>query len=680
MFVTNTKTAGFSLVEMAIVVTIMGVLAGGMLAVSSNKIEKTAVRTTAQKLHDIDDRIKVYYARYGKIPCPAIATAEEGTSAYGMAIDCSSGVEDYPAYTVKNVDDVNQVVFGNVPVRTLGLPESMMYDEWGSRIMYGAVVELAKSRMAYTTYTTTATDGVIKIVDGNGNQVLDPLTTNVVPYVLISYGKDKKGALGRKMPDNGIPRIACGSGKEGENCDFGDQNTNNAVIMDTNISDAKDDNSYYYDLVRWTTRDRLKEYDVGLADVKDIKGYSTKCAIKKDDTLWCWGDNQTKILGNLGEKNFSDVPVSVGGKSQWSSIDMAEKKGIGQGEIYSFICGIKTDKTLWCWGDGRAGYLGTGAREGYASMPLQVKGGGLWKSVHTSYQQVCGIKTDDTLWCWGVNAKDDSVSVADEPTQIDPGHAWKSVSVGATKSCGIQTDNSLWCWDVRTADYLMWDRYWELTAMSATENILAGEEWKQVDVAGGVKSDSGSYNPVICAIKLDETLWCWGDNRFGQLGDGTTTEKSVPTLVSGGSQWKDVFVESSMVCATKFTGTLWCWGSNQFGQLGINSNTDSLVPVQVHGGGLWKNIYQDDSRTCAIKADDTLWCWGDLRFSQGGKFALPTEILVNSKWKTLSQVSDAICAIRDDGKAYCWGYGVHGEMGNAKNLKENGVSYIELRP
>lgn len=660
MFKSSVKTSGFSLVEMAIVVTIMGVLAGGVLAVSSNKIEKTSLHATSEKLKEIDDAIKVYYARYGKIPCPAFATAEEGTSGYGMAIDCTNGVEDYPEYTVNFVDDVNQVVFGNVPVRTLGLPESMMYDEWGSRIMYGAVVDLAKSRTLYANYTTFATDGVIKIVDGNGNQVLDPKVTNIVPYVLISYGKDKKGALGRKIASNGMPAIACGSAKDSENCDFGDQNTNDAIIVDTQINDANT-NDYYYDLVRWTTKDRLKAYDTGVAGVKDVKGYSAKCAIKTDDTLWCWGDNRTKILGDLpsGVK-FSDIPVSVGGKNRWLSIDMAEARGASPEVIYSFICGIKADKSLWCWGDGRAGHLGSGVTQEYVSSPEQVSGGGQWKSVYTSYEQVCAIKLDDTLWCWGAYTRDIDgiINVADSPTQVGVGYTWKNVSVGATQSCGVRMDNSLWCWGVKSVGYKAWDGYWELLEMPAAEPIAAGELWKSVDVAGGVNEDMFTpKEPTICAIKLDDTLWCWGNNDYGQLGDGTKVNKAVPAQVSGGGTWKNVFVSTEATCAIKSDNALWCWGKNNYGQLGDGTKIDKLIPSQISGGGEWRYVSLNSfGRSCGIRLDDSLWCWARHAqyYGPNSSILAPALMSTTHKWKTITK--DTSCAIDYEDKVMC-GYG-----------------------
>ena len=130
----------------------------------------------------------------------------------------------------------------------------------------------------------------------------------------------------------------------------------------------------------------------------------------------------------------------------------------------------------------------------------------------------------------------------------------------------------------------------------------------------------------VCAIKdSDKSLWCWGFNDSGQVGDGTTTDQSVPVKI-GSDSWDDVSTGLRNSCGIKADGSAWCWGSDISEALGDGpGSTNSSVPVEVSDADQWSSI--STSRfyhSCGVKADGSAWCWGAGGFGQLGTGTTPT--------------------------------------------------------
>jgi len=167
---------------------------------------------------------------------------------------------------------------------------------------------------------------------------------------------------------------------------------------------------------------------------------------------------------------------------------------------------------------------------------------------------------------------------------------------------------NLWTWGYngvgQLGDNTTTSKYTPVTTLAG------GANWKQV----------ASGREHIAAIKTDGTLWTWGGNTNGKLGDNTTTNRSTPvTTFVGGTNWKQVFSASNNTAAIKTDGTLWTWGGNSDGQLGDNTNTQRLTPVTTFAGGTnWKQVAGGREHTAAIKTDGTLWTWGQNSTGQLG--------------------------------------------------------------
>jgi alpha-tubulin suppressor-like RCC1 family protein len=289
----------------------------------------------------------------------------------------------------------------------------------------------------------------------------------------------------------------------------------------------------------------------------------------------------------------------------WESVSAGARRG----ETGSHTCGIHTNATLWCWGRGGRGQIGTGDRRNRLS-----------------------------------------------PERVDAAH-WVQVAAGSEHTCGIRDDHSLWCWGANGSGQL---GLGDTDDRSVPTQVGSGSDWTRV--ALGVD--------VTCALRDDDSLWCWGFNDHGQLGLGDTTDRSVPTEVGGASaKWAALGVGSDHACATRVDDSLWCWGLNDYGRLGVGDDEDRLVPTQVGGQTNWQSVSPGGAHTCGVRTDDTLWCWGadfDGQLGDGtfvSERKTPTQVGSQSVWRQVNTGSLHTCATRINGTLWCWGFNGSGELG-----------------
>jgi len=326
-----------------------------------------------------------------------------------------------------------------------------------------------------------------------------------------------------------------------------------------------------------------------------------------DGGLWLWGHNGNGQLGDNTTTAKSSPVQTVAGGTNWKQV----KVNVSNPGNNSFhTAAIKTDGTLWTWGTGSSGRLGDNT-SGAKSSPVQtVSAGTNWKQVATGNGHTAAIKTDGTLWLWGVNSYgtlgDNTTASKSSPVQtVAAGTNWKQVAAGVYHTAAIKTDGTLWTWGRNGASILTYGQLGDNTTTaksSPVQTVSGGTNWKLV--AGG------GYHTT--AIKTDGTLWTWGLNGNGQLGNNTTGKISSPIqTVSGGTNWKLVSCGFYHTAAIKTDGTLWTWGFNYYGALGDNTVTQRNSPVQtVSGGTNWKLVDCGAYHTAAIKTDGTLWTWG----------------------------------------------------------------------
>ena len=257
---------------------------------------------------------------------------------------------------------------------------------------------------------------------------------------------------------------------------------------------------------------------------------------------------------------------------------------------------------LWTWGYNLYGQLGDNTITDRSS-PGSIIGGdsfSTWKEIGIGGHHTAAIKTDGTLWIWGFNGQGqlglNDIIYRSTPVQVTGGGTnWKQVSCGQYSTAAIKTDGTLWLWGYNTFGQLgLNHRIGRSTPVQVTGG---GTNWKQVA--------SGQFHTV--AIKTDGTLWTWGFNGDGQLGDNTVVTKSSPVQVTGGgTNWKQVSCGYYHTAAIKTDGTLWTWGYNGNGQLGRNTISSYSSPVPtIEGFNNWKSISMGWSHSAGI-VDDSL--------------------------------------------------------------------------
>lgn len=239
-------------------------------------------------------------------------------------------------------------------------------------------------------------------------------------------------------------------------------------------------------------------------------------------------------------------------------------------------CATGIDGTLWCWGDSRYGQLGDGTTTN-RTTPVQVAALGTQAAQVVAREDnglfhTCARRTDGSVWCWGSGLLGHGTATQSAaPLQVDSLETHVAeLATGIEDTYARKADGSLWCWGHNSFGELG-DGTTTLR-MTPVRVVSLGTQ-----VAHVVANDFSA-----CALKIDGTLWCWGDNKYGQLGDGTTTMRTTPVQVAGlGADIAQVAVGFEHTCALKMDGTLWCWGGNSFGELGDGTNTNRNSPVQV---------------------------------------------------------------------------------------------------
>jgi len=314
-------------------------------------------------------------------------------------------------------------------------------------------------------------------------------------------------------------------------------------------------------------------------------GRFNAAAIKTDGTLWTWGRNDFGQLADNTSTNRSIPVTTFSGGTNWKQVDC--------GGYHT--AAIKTDGTLWGWGTNQFGAIGdnTGANR---STPVTTFAGGTnWKQVDCGSLHTAAIKTDGTLWTWGWNLfgqlGDNTTTDRSTPvTTFAGGTNWKQVSGGSLHTAAIKTDGTLWTWGNNSNGQLGDNT--TIRRSTPVTTFAGGTNWKQV--AGG--SDH------TAAIKTDGTLWIWGLNDQGRLGTNTTTLRSTPvTTFAGGTNWKQVAAGDAVTSGIKTDGTLWVWGANNNGRLGDNTTTDRSIPVTTFSGGTnWKQVSGGGYHTAAL--------------------------------------------------------------------------------
>lgn len=466
-----------------------------------------------------------------------------------------------------------------------------------------------------------------------------------------------------------------------------------------------------------STSNRTLPVKIGIdTDWKTVKGSTSEStlgtevhtlAIKTDGTLWAWGSNTRGQLGLLTTVNRSE-PVKVGADTNWSKLSAGS----------SFTIAIKNDGTLWSWGNnatGRLGLLLTATAN--RSSPVQIGTRSDWTQISSGFSHTIALRSNNTLWAWGGNTNTQlgiSVSSArSSPVQVGARSDWTQVAAGGINSYGIRSDGTLWAWGANGDGQL--GRNNTLSQGSPVQ-VGTRSDWTQVK--------SGTGNSVL-AIRSDNTLWGWGLNTSGQLGDGTTTTRSSPVQIGTLSNWVSGSV-GAVVTAIMDNGT-YTYTSGQFQpanalarpgrdqinrsspvQVGTHTNWSKIFgpyyqsflktdgsawtlrssPVQIGTDMNWRSLMVDadqestNTMKIGIKTDGTLWSWGGNNFNGtlgvGDTLnrSVPTQIGTDNNWSHTTQLLNYnISAVKTNGTLWAWGAN-DGQLGLGDMIRRSSPTQV----
>ncbi len=329
--------------------------------------------------------------------------------------------------------------------------------------------------------------------------------------------------------------------------------------------------------------------------VKISLGSESTCILTKDGGVKCWGDNAFGQLGN-GTKTDSLSPVDVTGLT-------SEVLAISTGAYHA--CALTTAHGIKCWGDNRRGQLGDGSFNS-SSTPVDVIG--LTSGVHSvsaGLNHTCALTDVGAVKCWGENMSgqlgDTTHDGSNRPVSVNNlSSGVKGISAGGYHSCALMNDNEVKCWGDNSSGQL---------GNGGTESKVSPMTVSNLSDVDTIYAG----NSHTCALTIGDRAKCWGWNTYGQVGNDSTNNVLTPVNVSNlDNNIIQIAPANTYTCAVTDGGKARCWGDNNYGQLGIGTTTNSSVPVTVNGLSTGVNsISTYAGHTCALLEDNArVMCWG----------------------------------------------------------------------
>jgi alpha-tubulin suppressor-like RCC1 family protein len=337
-------------------------------------------------------------------------------------------------------------------------------------------------------------------------------------------------------------------------------------------------------------------------------GSDSTLAISTNGTFWSWGANSDGQLG-LGNTLNRNLPCQIGVETDWLVISGGGGNFDG-GKFHS--AGLKTNGSIWSWGNNTYGQLGLGHTNSRKTPTQVIIGTDYdWSTIVASGYQTYARKTNGTLWLWGHNEAGQlglgDYALRTSPTPINAETNWVSISKGYWHCLALKTNplgGTLWSWGFY--------EYGELGREG--DNNTPGQVGADSD---WIFTAAGELHSI--AIKSNRTLWSWGFNDDGELGLGFQYgDTGLPAPVGADSDWSSVACGATHNIALKTNRTIWSWGGNQygydpgyyFGQLGLGDIYIALAPTQIGTYAGWVKNAVGYNHSIAIKSNGTIWAWG----------------------------------------------------------------------
>ncbi|HML52292.1 MAG TPA: putative Ig domain-containing protein [Propionicimonas sp.] len=404
------------------------------------------------------------------------------------------------------------------------------------------------------------------------------------------------------------------------------------------------------------------------ADVTAVTaGGSHNCSVSPTQALQCWGGNAAGQLGD-GTTTNTITPVSVTGLAGTTSMVVAGT---------SHTCAVSTSGQTQCWGANDLGQLGDGSTTASAT-PVQVSG--LTSAVTTitaGTNHTCAVSNAVDISCWGNDARG----------QLGDGGGYLQTApievTGVTDAAQLATVNYATCMVTTSGGVQCWGRnnYGQLgngTTVNTTAPVaVTGLSHDVATVAGG--------DEFACALTTEGSVQCWGRNNYGQLGNGSNTDSTIPVQVTGlESGVSAISIMAAHVCALTTEGSVKCWGRNNYSQLGDATTTNRSTPVTVPGlpSGI-AAVTTGSFHSCVLSNAGTVSCWGDNSVGQIGDGTTTLRTTATAATGLTGPVAriqagySFTCAVTMDGKALCWGQNTNAQLSDGTTT--NRTAAVEVK-
>ena len=394
-------------------------------------------------------------------------------------------------------------------------------------------------------------------------------------------------------------------------------------------------------------------------------GYRHTCAVDVNGQLYCWGNNN---YGELGTNDMTTYALAVG-------VEIGNIVGVASGPVANSTGVIDGSGTLYCFGDDTSGACGLGGLTAHVLVPTAVPNIGPVSSMGYGTGAGCALGTDGTVKCWGQsNHEEDANGNETSSSNINLTPATtaampdaNAISMGTNFGCAVRQGGAVWCFG-RNNQYQLGNG---TTTTFAAPTPVGGAAFVATTVSAGTSS--------ACAVTNAHGVKCWGANNMGQVGSGSAAATiATPASVNFSSitpapALANVSVGGTHACAVSTTGTLYCWGSNAAGQLG-NATVAMSTNVPVAVSGLTAPVTQSCAgltHSCAALTNGTVACWGGNTAGQVGNGVYSTSVATPTVVSGLTRVTQVscgalhTCARKSNGVVWCWGNNADGELGVA---------------
>lgn len=364
---------------------------------------------------------------------------------------------------------------------------------------------------------------------------------------------------------------------------------------------------------------------------------------------------------------FSNLPAAASNTGLLVFVTLEERLYWSTGSEWVLITQNPPSSLLWGWGSGFLGALGNNDSSGRSS-PVSVVGGFTdWCQVGAGYNHTLAVRKNGTAWAWGLNnygqLSDGTTVSKSSPVSVVGGFTdWRQVAGGNRHSVGIRTNGTAWAWGCGNTGALGTGNS---SNRSSPTSVVGGfTDWCQIQAGA---SHSGG-------LRSNCTIWMWGANNFGQLGnnDVLNNRSSPVSIVGGFTDWCYISMGGGeFTLAIRTNGTMWGWGLNTSAQLGDNSTTNRASPVSVAGGFTdWCQVAAGVTHSIALRTNGTAWAWGTSsygRLGDNGSTTTPRSSPVSvsggfTDWCQVGAGSAHSAGVRTNGTLWTWGCNGQGAL------------------